>query len=450
MTIPLTLDQVGIVSVDVTRWNLDPFTLGVYSTLGVGGTPADRATLGEPITARVVLAGEYTSVEYPATMHGAFHSGERAASHLRDPVIEHVIVVGAGISGLIAAQRLQAMGKRVTVLEASAQLGGRARVDTRADGVVFHPGAAWIHGVDGNPIAEAATKAKVRFAPWPTSATVEADVRNGQGLLDEVEINAIAAARSAVENRMAGNATSTIAASQPDATVRIPLRDALNDIADEATRAAVAVQSQLHYESLMAGFLDDLSLQHGDEPFEYPGGDGYLLDPMTPMIDMFADSLRIEYDSIVYQVEHTSISVCAHMTSRDDPGGRTIEADACVIATALTPLQNGSLTITPSLPTQHARSLSMLRMGHKAKVYVRCETRWWGDLERIRVYPPRPHDDPTATSTIGAWVDASSVSGVPMLCGFIGGAEALRLQHLPANDPALTTAAFEQLKWWVR
>jgi renalase len=50
------------------------------------------------------------------------------------------IVVGAGLSGLVAAQKLQEAGVRVTVLEKEEKVGGRMRTDV-LDGGVFDHGA---------------------------------------------------------------------------------------------------------------------------------------------------------------------------------------------------------------------------------------------------------------------------------------------------------------------
>ena len=52
--------------------------------------------------------------------------------------IESCIVVGAGLSGLVAAQTLQGAGTRVTVLEAEDEVGGRMRTDRVGNGVFDH------------------------------------------------------------------------------------------------------------------------------------------------------------------------------------------------------------------------------------------------------------------------------------------------------------------------
>ena len=61
--------------------------------------------------------------------------GERPVS---GPV-SRVVVVGAGVGGLAAAVRLQALGHRVTVLEQADEVGGKLGV-LRHDGYVFDTG----------------------------------------------------------------------------------------------------------------------------------------------------------------------------------------------------------------------------------------------------------------------------------------------------------------------
>lgn len=66
--------------------------------------------------------------------------------------IYDVIIVGAGVSGLVAAQQLARNGSRVLVLEARNRVGGRVWTSDIGD-----LGASWIHGgKHGNPIYDLA------------------------------------------------------------------------------------------------------------------------------------------------------------------------------------------------------------------------------------------------------------------------------------------------------
>src|SRR4051794_6511745 len=63
-----------------------------------------------------------------------------------------VVVVGAGAAGIAAARRIMAANRKVIVVEASNQIGGRCITDTRTFDLPFDRGARWIHNFDGNPM----------------------------------------------------------------------------------------------------------------------------------------------------------------------------------------------------------------------------------------------------------------------------------------------------------
>jgi len=67
----------------VTRWAQDPFARGAYSFAAVGMQPGARAALaGADWDGALVFAGEATSTDNPATVHGAWTSGLAAAQVL--------------------------------------------------------------------------------------------------------------------------------------------------------------------------------------------------------------------------------------------------------------------------------------------------------------------------------------------------------------------------------
>ena len=66
----------------ITRWNSDQWTHGSYSYVPAGFSFEQYAVLGEPVDDRVFFAGEATHSDYPATVHGAFLSGVRAARQI--------------------------------------------------------------------------------------------------------------------------------------------------------------------------------------------------------------------------------------------------------------------------------------------------------------------------------------------------------------------------------
>ncbi|KAL5737932.1 hypothetical protein ACOSP7_030693 [Xanthoceras sorbifolium] len=65
-----------------TRWGSDPFTYGSYSHVRVRSSGSDYDVLAESVGGRLFFAGEATTRQYPATMHGAYLSGLREASRI--------------------------------------------------------------------------------------------------------------------------------------------------------------------------------------------------------------------------------------------------------------------------------------------------------------------------------------------------------------------------------
>ncbi len=66
----------------ITRWRSDPWAHGSYSYVPAGSSFAEHVALGEPVGDKVFFAGEATNDDYPATVHGAFLSGVRAARQI--------------------------------------------------------------------------------------------------------------------------------------------------------------------------------------------------------------------------------------------------------------------------------------------------------------------------------------------------------------------------------
>ena len=66
----------------VSKWGRDPYSLGAYSFMGVGATPADRRMLGKPLAGSLYFAGEAVSENYAATMHGAYETGLAAGKEV--------------------------------------------------------------------------------------------------------------------------------------------------------------------------------------------------------------------------------------------------------------------------------------------------------------------------------------------------------------------------------
>ncbi|KAF2099611.1 hypothetical protein NA57DRAFT_37718 [Rhizodiscina lignyota] len=75
----------------VTRWNKDPFACGSYSYVGPRTRPGDYDAMAQP-WGSIHFAGEATCGTHPATVHGAYLSGLRAASEVIEELLGPIAI----------------------------------------------------------------------------------------------------------------------------------------------------------------------------------------------------------------------------------------------------------------------------------------------------------------------------------------------------------------------
>src|SRR3984885_4216324 len=87
-----------------------------------------------------------------------------------------IVVIGAGAAGIAAARRIQAANRKVIVVEASDQIGGRCLTDSTTFGMPFDRGARWPHNPDSNPMIKLARTVGLDISP----ATLGQKIRIGR------------------------------------------------------------------------------------------------------------------------------------------------------------------------------------------------------------------------------------------------------------------------------
>ena len=180
-----------------------------------------------------------------------------------------VVVIGAGLAGIAAARRLSDAGVAVTVLEAGPVVGGRARTDRRL-GIPVHPGAAWLHGTDGHPLAALADSAvPTSWEDWHTFVPGTGEVDTSAARRVHVELHR--RLDLAAESERAGVLTDPDAPDPALGDVAVTLLEDLGrtgwyepgGIDDLLVRTWLRFQ----FESLYAADPAELSLRHGTEPY---------------------------------------------------------------------------------------------------------------------------------------------------------------------------------------
>jgi monoamine oxidase len=91
-----------------------------------------------------------------------------------------IVVVGAGAAGIAAARRIQAANRKVIVVEAANQVGGRCITDTTSFDVPFDRGARWMHNPDTNPVIRLARSAGLEIITAPSGQKIRIGRRNAR------------------------------------------------------------------------------------------------------------------------------------------------------------------------------------------------------------------------------------------------------------------------------
>ena len=356
---------------------------------------------------------------------GPASDGPNANGPSADGRSADVLVIGAGIAGLRAAEVLVANGRRVIVLEARDRLGGRIYTD-RSWGVPVELGASWIHGVDNNPIAAlAAAKGITTLATDYESVTYGADgQRLGDGALDDIEEQVADLVKAGREG-------------SPDTDE--PLRSALDraiaaaDL-DPSERLNVEMGITASVEHEYATDAVNLSATNFDDGADEGGGDALLPDGYYQVVAAVANGLDVRLGHVV--------------TSIDTAGDRAVvitaqgnfQAGAVVVTVPLGVLKAGTVVFQPPLPEPKSRAIAKLGMGTLSKTCLRFASQFWpDDAELIDIV--------ASASRRGQWVESLSLTGlvdVPALMMFNAGEFARAVETM--TDPEVIASASSALK----
>jgi monoamine oxidase/GNAT superfamily N-acetyltransferase len=393
-----------------SKWCTDPDTQGAYSYLRIGGRPADRARLAQQILPGVWFAGEATSVEHPATMHGAWFSGERAAAAVVAETDGDVIVIGAGLAGLSAARALAASGRHVTVLESTDHAGGRVLTDTSL-GIPLPLGAAWLHGHIGHPLASFVSTiaddwgAGINFVVGHGPITREQQDRVEQLRHELVEV---------------------LAAASPETSAADALAAALDaqGAMDPIVRACVSAWFTVEVENLYAAPMDDFAPAVGYEPYELPGDDCLITSSLAPVIEQLTQGLDIRYERPVRRLTAGSV----------ESGGRCWTTDvgesarAVIVTVPVSAVASRRIEFEPDLPEDVSTALRHIGTGPVVKVFATYDTRWWPTARPIRV---------VGSDQLRQAVDMTALTAVPTLCWFATGDVAASIELMSEHELCL-------------
>jgi polyamine oxidase len=307
-----------------------------------------------------------------------------------------MIVVGAGVAGLTAADAARRAGADVVVLEARNRIGGRAWTVPFGPGSI-DLGASWVHGPVGNPVADALAASGIaarndgafysRMAVW------------ADGWVDAPDAATLAAAAGADWDPAEALAALGGSDRFVDGVEWYLADRGLDGSAGELARFAL-----LWIEGAMvaAGPPDRISLAglaayaHGSGGNLVPdGGYGVLAERLGAGLDVLLGRP-------VTLIEHGGSEVVVHS------GRETFAGDRAVVTVPLGVLRDGSVTFDPPLSGGHAEAVDRLEMATLEKVVLRFPERFWPE-------PVWQITQVDGDKAFPVWFDFSRHAGSPVL-----------------------------------
>lgn len=357
--------------------------------------------------------------------------------HTSDSRPLDVVVVGAGLSGLVAARRARAAGLSVRVLEARDRVGGRTLSEPLGDDVV-DLGAQWI-GPTQDRVAALARELGVRTFPQPTTGRKVLDFDGARsefrGLIPRLPI--LALLELELTMRRLDHMARRVPLARPDEATAADELDAQSlegwldrhvrsrgarAMLEVATRAIFAAEPHdlsllftLFYVRSGGGLRRLAEVRDGAQQDRFIGGSQQL---SVRIAEALGDA--VELGTPVQAIEQDEDAVTLRA------GDRALRARRVIVA--VPPALAHRIAFSPALPSERARLHAEMPMGSVIKCVAAYERAFW----RERGYSGEAF---STRGDVGLVFDDSSHDGrTPALVAFVLGDAAKRLSAASPDE----------------
>ncbi len=251
-----------------------------------------------------------------------------------------IVVIGAGAAGIAAARRIKAANRRVIVVEATGQIGGRCLTDTATFDVPFDRGARWMHNADTSPMVKLARGAGLDVYPAPPGQKIRVGRRNARAGEIEYFLAALVRANRAIDDASRGKADVSCASALP------------KDLGDWAGTAEFMLGANATGKDLkdISAIDRARALERNNAPIACRQGLGTLIARLGEQIPL---ALSTPASRIAWSGRDVTV---------ETPAGR-IAARAAIITVSSNVLTAGNIKFTPDIPKRQLDAAAKLSLG---------------------------------------------------------------------------------------
>jgi monoamine oxidase len=250
-----------------------------------------------------------------------------------------IVVIGAGAAGIAAARRIQAANRKVIVVEATGQVGGRCLTDTTSFEVPFDRGARWMHNPDTNPMIRLARAAGLEVYSAPLGQKIRIGRRNARAGETEEFLAALVRANRAIDEASRGKVDAACASVLP------------KDLGDWAGTAEFVLGANATGKDLKdVSAIDKARAQERTAAIACRQGLGTLIAKLGEQVPL---TLSTPASRIGWSNRDVTVETRA---------GKIV-ARAAVITVSSNVLAAGNIKFTPDIPKRHLDAAAKLSLG---------------------------------------------------------------------------------------
>src|ERR1700676_746406 len=260
-----------------------------------------------------------------------------------------IVVIGAGAAGIAAARRIQAANRRVIVVEAASQIGGRCLTDTTTFDVPFDRGARWMHNPETNPMIRLARSAGLDISAAPLGQKIRIGQRNARAGETEEFLAALVRANRAIDDASRGKTDVSCASSMP------------KDLGDWAGTVEFVLGANFTGKDLKdISVVDKGRAQERNAAIACRQGMGTLIAKLAEQIPL---ALSTPASRVAWSGRDVTV---------ETPAGK-IAARAAVVTVSSNVLAAGNIKFTPDIPKRQIDAAAKLNLGSYDRIILQLQ-----------------------------------------------------------------------------